>query len=157
SRNPPKVSAYALITHCRSSCENPRSTLIEGNATFTIAMSRTTMNCTALSNASASHLRLSEVISRFPFPVVVIVGATLAASTCKQQVETSQRQVDALHSGEEMAKRYDQYCPVAHALDLVGERWSILIVKELMQGPQRYTDLAEHLPGIGTNILAARL
>jgi DNA-binding HxlR family transcriptional regulator len=56
-----------------------------------------------------------------------------------------------------MAKRYDQYCPVAHALDLVGERWSILIVKELMQGPQRYTDLAEHLPGIGTNILAARL
>src|SRR3954452_2354781 len=57
-----------------------------------------------------------------------------------------------------MSKRsYDQYCPVAHALDLIGERWSMLIVKELMHGPQRYTDLAEHLPGIGTNILAARL
>jgi DNA-binding HxlR family transcriptional regulator len=57
-----------------------------------------------------------------------------------------------------MRKRsYDQYCPVAHALDLVGERWSMLIVKELMHGPQRYTDLAEHLHGIGTNILAARL
>jgi DNA-binding HxlR family transcriptional regulator len=57
-----------------------------------------------------------------------------------------------------MRKRgYDQYCPVAHALDLVGERWSMLIVKELMHGPQRYTDLAEHLPRIGTNILAARL
>jgi DNA-binding HxlR family transcriptional regulator len=54
-------------------------------------------------------------------------------------------------------RSYDQYCPVAHALDLIGERWSMLIVKELMHGPQRYTDLAEHLPGIGTNILAARL
>ena len=56
-----------------------------------------------------------------------------------------------------MRKGYDQYCPVAHALDLVGERWALLIVRELMRGPKRYTDLAEHLPGIGTNILAARL
>ena len=56
-----------------------------------------------------------------------------------------------------MRKRYDQYCPVAHALDLVGERWSLLVVRELMRGPKRYTDLAERLPGIGTNILAARL
>jgi DNA-binding HxlR family transcriptional regulator len=54
-------------------------------------------------------------------------------------------------------KRYDQYCPVAHALDLIGERWALLVVRELMKGPKRYTDLAEHLPGIGTNILAARL
>ena len=56
-----------------------------------------------------------------------------------------------------MPKRYDQYCPVAHALDLVGERWALLVVRELMRGPQRYTDLAERLPGIGTNILASRL
>jgi DNA-binding HxlR family transcriptional regulator len=56
-----------------------------------------------------------------------------------------------------MPKRYDQYCPVAHALDLVGERWALLVVRELMHGPKRYTDLAEHLPGIGTNILASRL
>ena len=56
-----------------------------------------------------------------------------------------------------MSKRYDQYCPVAHALGLVGERWSLLIVRELLQGPKRYTDLASSLPGIGTNILAARL
>jgi len=54
-------------------------------------------------------------------------------------------------------KSYDQYCPVAHALDLIGERWSMLIVKNLMHGPKRYTDLVEYLPGIGTNILAARL
>jgi DNA-binding HxlR family transcriptional regulator len=56
-----------------------------------------------------------------------------------------------------MSKRYDQYCPIAHALGLVGERWSLLIVRELLHGPKRYTDLAGSLPGIGTNILAARL
>ena len=56
-----------------------------------------------------------------------------------------------------MAKHYDQYCPVAHALELVGERWSLLVVRELLGGPKRYTDLAGALPGIGTNILAGRL
>jgi DNA-binding HxlR family transcriptional regulator len=56
-----------------------------------------------------------------------------------------------------MAKPFDQYCPIAHALSLVGERWSLLVVRELLKGPKRYTDLAAGLPGIGTNILAARL
>ena len=56
-----------------------------------------------------------------------------------------------------MRKRYDAYCPVAHALGLVGERWALLVVLELMRGPKRYTDLVDGLPGIGTNILAARL
>ena|SRR5205823_264493 len=56
-----------------------------------------------------------------------------------------------------MARKFDQYCPMAHALSLVGERWSLLIVRELLHGPKRYTDLTNGLPGIGTNILAARL
>jgi DNA-binding HxlR family transcriptional regulator len=56
-----------------------------------------------------------------------------------------------------MARSYDQYCPVAHALELVGERWALLVVRELLHGPKRYTDLAERLPGIGTNVLASRL
>jgi DNA-binding HxlR family transcriptional regulator len=56
-----------------------------------------------------------------------------------------------------MPKSYAQYCPVAHALELVGERWALLVVRELLNGPKRYTDLAEALPGIGTNILAGRL
>lgn len=56
-----------------------------------------------------------------------------------------------------MPKRYEQYCPVAHALERVGERWSLLIVRELLKGPKRYTDLSAALPGIGTNVLAARL
>ena len=55
-----------------------------------------------------------------------------------------------------MAKRYNQYCPVAHALDLVGERWSLLVVRELAHGPLRYTDLHARL-GCGTNVLAQRL
>ena len=62
-----------------------------------------------------------------------------------------------VHTVQRMPKSYMQYCPIAHALDVVGERWSLLIVRELMRGPLRYTDLGERLPGIGTNILAARL
>jgi DNA-binding HxlR family transcriptional regulator len=57
-----------------------------------------------------------------------------------------------------VSKSYDQYCPIAHALDLVGERWSLLIVRELLHdGPLRYSDLHARLDGCGTNILAARL
>lgn len=57
-----------------------------------------------------------------------------------------------------MAKRtYDQFCSVARALDLVGERWTMLVVRELLFGPKRYTDLLEGLPGIAPNVLAARL
>jgi DNA-binding HxlR family transcriptional regulator len=56
-----------------------------------------------------------------------------------------------------MAKRFDQYCPVANALSIVGERWALLVVRELLRGPRRYTDLAAGLPGIGTNVLATRL
>jgi DNA-binding HxlR family transcriptional regulator len=54
-------------------------------------------------------------------------------------------------------KRYDQYCPIAHSLELVGERWTLLVVRELLYGPKRYTDLVDNVPGIGTNTLAARL
>jgi DNA-binding HxlR family transcriptional regulator len=56
-----------------------------------------------------------------------------------------------------VSKSYDQYCPIAHALGAVGERWTLLVVRDLMSGPKRYTDLAASLPRIGTNILAARL
>src|SRR4051812_31367769 len=56
-----------------------------------------------------------------------------------------------------MARRFDEYCPVANALSIVGERWALLIVRELLGGPRRSTDLVAGLPGIGTNILATRL
>jgi DNA-binding HxlR family transcriptional regulator len=54
-------------------------------------------------------------------------------------------------------KSYGQRCPLARALDLIGERWSFLVIRELLLGPRRYTDLLDGLPGVGTNILAARL
>lgn len=54
-------------------------------------------------------------------------------------------------------KTYGQFCGLAHALDVVGERWTLLIVRELGTGPKRYTDLAEALPGIGTSLLATRV
>jgi DNA-binding HxlR family transcriptional regulator len=56
-----------------------------------------------------------------------------------------------------VARSYHQYCGLAHALDLVGERWTLLIVRELLAGPRRYTDLREGLVSIPTNLLAARL
>jgi DNA-binding HxlR family transcriptional regulator/putative sterol carrier protein len=57
-----------------------------------------------------------------------------------------------------MSKRsYNQYCAVARALDLVGERWTLLVVRELLTGPKRFKDLLEGLPGIGTNLLTTRL
>ena len=54
-------------------------------------------------------------------------------------------------------KPYDHYCPIAHTLGIVGERWTLLVVRELLHGPKRYTDLADHLPGIATNIRALRM
>jgi DNA-binding HxlR family transcriptional regulator len=54
-------------------------------------------------------------------------------------------------------KHYEQACAIARALDIVGERWSLLLVRELTLGPRRYRDLAAGLPGIPSNVLAARL
>lgn len=54
-------------------------------------------------------------------------------------------------------RNYRQYCGLAAALDVVGERWTLLIVRECMLGPRRYNELLADLPGIGTNLLAERL
>ncbi len=54
-------------------------------------------------------------------------------------------------------RSYDQFCGLSRALDVVGERWTLLIVRELMSGPKRYSDLTETLIGIGTSLLANRL
>jgi DNA-binding HxlR family transcriptional regulator len=54
-------------------------------------------------------------------------------------------------------RSYDQYCSAARALDVVGDRWTLLIVRELLSGPRRYTDLHADLPGVSTDVLASRL
>jgi DNA-binding HxlR family transcriptional regulator len=57
-----------------------------------------------------------------------------------------------------MARRsYDQFCATARTLDIVGERWSLLIVRELLPGPRRFTDLQDALSGMGAALLSARL
>ena len=53
--------------------------------------------------------------------------------------------------------RYQQYCALARALDVAGDRWTLLIVRELVPGPRRFTDLLEGLPGISRNLLTERL
>lgn len=54
-------------------------------------------------------------------------------------------------------RTYQQNCPIAKGLDILGERWTLLILRELIGGPRRYGDLRANLPGIATNLLAERL
>src|SRR5919106_3423688 len=53
--------------------------------------------------------------------------------------------------------RYQQYCALARALDAVGNRWTLLIIRELRPGPRRFTDLMDGLPGISRKLLTERL
>lgn len=54
-------------------------------------------------------------------------------------------------------RSYNEGCAVSHALDLVGERWALLVVRELLLGPKRYSDLRDGLRGASSNILSRRL
>ncbi len=54
-------------------------------------------------------------------------------------------------------RRYDDACGTAHGLDLIGERWALLVIRELMLGPKRFSDLRADLPGISANVLTQRL
>src|SRR3546814_11462080 len=54
-------------------------------------------------------------------------------------------------------RRYDDACGTAHALDLVGERWALLVMRELMLGSKRFSTLRADLPGISANVLTQRL
>jgi len=63
----------------------------------------------------------------------------------------------ANRAGKPSPRSYDQYCALARGLDLIGERWTLLLIRDLLLGPKRYKDLLAGLPGIGTNLLADRL
>lgn len=54
-------------------------------------------------------------------------------------------------------RRYEDACGAAHGLDLVGERWALLVIRELMLGPKRFSDIKAGLPGISANVLTQRL
>ena len=54
-------------------------------------------------------------------------------------------------------RSYDQFCPASRTLDLLGERWTLLIIRDLLTGPKRWSDLRASLPRLGSNLLADRL
>src|SRR3954468_5553856 len=60
-------------------------------------------------------------------------------------------------AGGRSRRRYDDACGTAHALDLIGERWALLVMRELMLGPKRFSDIRADLPGISANVLTQRL
>lgn len=64
--------------------------------------------------------------------------------------------ITKLRSGEEK-RRYDDACGTAHALELIGERWALLVLRELMLGARRFSELRADLPGISANVLTQRL
>src|ERR687889_1760847 len=66
-----------------------------------------------------------------------------------EKVTTSER--------SEPKRGYDDACGTAHALELIGERWALLVLRELMLGPRRFSGLKADLPGISSNVLAQRL
>lgn len=68
----------------------------------------------------------------------------------KLQKLTNSRQSDE-------KRRYDDACGTAHALELIGERWALLVLRELMYGPRRFSGLKADLPGISANVLSQRL
>ena len=57
----------------------------------------------------------------------------------------------------EEKRRYDDACGTAHALELIGERWALLVLRELMLGPRRFSELRADLPGLSANVLSQRL
>lgn len=62
-----------------------------------------------------------------------------------------------LESAARVARRYEDACGAAHALDLVGERWALLVIREMMFGPRRFGELRASLPGISANVLTQKL
>lgn len=61
------------------------------------------------------------------------------------------------HTDAARRRRYDDACAAAHAMDLLGDRWALLVVRELMTGPKRFGDIRRDLPGVSANVLTQRL
>ena len=60
-------------------------------------------------------------------------------------------------TGAAAVRSYNQNCPIALGMDVLGDRWTLLILREMVGGPRRYVDIRAELPGIATNLLAERL
>src|SRR5436309_9438539 len=104
-------------------------------------------------------------MSRSPVSPRVLISASSRRRASSRRETKAPEQGGQIDVAERKAmwndvrmRSYGQYCAVAKALDVIGDRWSLLIVRELMlRGPCRYTDIRDGLPGIATNLLADRL
>lgn len=83
------------------------------------------------------------------------MSGILLLSTCKKQVLCKTKSLG--YYRRMPARTYGQYCGFARALEIVGERWALMIVRDLLVGPKRFGELQRGLPGIPSNILTARL
>src|SRR6266511_138144 len=155
-----------MTTHCSVLWLTPRSRWIEGKATFTMATSRTTMNCAAQVSARIMFLA--------PVRAVVTMSPPHSGAFQDDERGSPNRHPDCFrtaallltrnlvkvkgtgHTGD-VTRGYGQFCGLARALDLVGGRWALLVVRDLLTGPKRFTELQEGLHGIPTNVLTSRL
>ena len=87
---------------------------------------------------------------------VRVMDVTVRPSTLKSQVDTWINRVWGTLSAVG-ARRYRQHCALAKSLDVLGDRWTLLVVRELLDGPRRYVDLLDGLVSIPTDTLANRL
>lgn len=107
---------------------------------------------------------------RTPGPPCLVMTTAFIAWTCCARLPFEQCSSQDLSSVQlvkpkrllakvkhSLGRGYNQHCTLAHALDRIGERWTLLIVRELLAGPRRYTDLAQGLVTVPSNILASRL
>lgn len=140
---------YAVTTHATSARDALEYVLaISANATLTMDRSSVVMKAPADAMAKMGQgERRSVVVTGSPY------GRCFINSThCYRFVIVS------IVSGVSARTRtYGQYCPIAQALDVVGDRWTLLILRELSGGARRFTDLRESLPGIAPNLLVERL
>ena len=83
--------------------------------------------------------------------------STLWQYIFKVEVVPSKSKAHEVGAGLDSRRRYGQLCSIALALDVVGDRWALLLLRELFAGPKRFTDLAAGLPGVGTAVLSERL
>lgn len=77
--------------------------------------------------------------------------------SCASYIATVQLEKLTRQRQGEVRKGYDDACGTAHGLELLGDRWALLIMRELLLGPRRFTDLRRDLPGISANVLSQRL
>ena len=79
------------------------------------------------------------------------------ACACRSYIATVELEKVTIAARSESRRGYDDACGTAHALELIGERWALLVLRELMLGARRFSDLRADLPGISANVLTQRL